>query len=299
MNSISAPRTITLNAGLAGTELSAVASQWTERDCRIYALGIGAGQTDPMTELEYTTENSQGHPQQVYPTFGVIPGGRVGVRGLLNLLGDAVDVGRMLHGEQRLVLHRPLPPAASVITTGRINAIWDKGNATVIETVTATADATTGEPYCTTTQSLFFRGIGGWGGERGPAAVTTTPGRAADDRFVVQTRRDQPLLYRLSGDSNPLHSDPLAAASAGFDRPILHGLCVFGIVGRTLLTAYGAADPRRFGELAARFRRPTMPGDTLVISVWNNGPTGFEFVVERDGGEQVLSGGRFTSRGGA
>lgn len=297
---MSSPRSTQVKSGLSpdliGASLPRDEWTWTERDCRIYALGIGAGSHDPLDELEYTTENSHGRAQKVYPTLGVLAGTRVGIRGLVDMLGDAVDVRQMLHGGQHLTQHRPLPLQASVVTTGKISAMWDKGNATVIETVTDTADVETGELYCTSTQSLFFRGVGGWGGERGPAPMETPSNvaRDADERLVVPTRPDQTLLYRLSGDENPLHSDPVAAKAAGFDRPIMHGLCVYGVVGRVLLNTCSGADHRLFRELSARFRRPAMPGDDLVISVWRDVQPGrFDFEVSRPDGERLLSRGRY------
>lgn len=160
----------TLTPDLVGIPLAPIESSWTSLDCVLYALAIGAGQADSSCELEYTTDNTADHPQKVYPTFGVLSGARCGIIGLLSLLGDAVDVSQMLHGSQRTEQVRPLPTAATVVTRGRVTAAWDKQTATVVETQTETSDMATGEVYCRSTQSLFFRGVGGWGGERGPSA---------------------------------------------------------------------------------------------------------------------------------
>ena len=281
-----------LSRDLLGTPLKPGTMRWTARDCALYALGIGAGQADPLRELEFTT----GRGQVVYPTFGVVPGGVVGVGHLLELLGDAVDASTVLHGEQTCEQLEPLPTQADVVITGRISAIWDKGSSTVIETTTDTSDGDSGIAYCRTTASLFFRGVGGWGGERGPAgAARGAPERAPDRVLAVGTRPDQALLYRLSGDTNPLHVDPDAAARAGFERPILHGLCVYGVVGRVLLSEYAAADPRRFGSLKGRFSRPTWPGDTLTIESWHE-PDGVLFQVRNQRGDTVMTNGSFTVR---
>ncbi|MDT3446815.1 MULTISPECIES: MaoC/PaaZ C-terminal domain-containing protein [unclassified Pseudofrankia] len=281
-----------INADLVGVKLGPLPGSWDSRDCALYALGIGAGQEDPLRELEFTTYSLGGRQQVVYPTFGVLAGGRVGVGSLLEVLGDAVDPGTMLHGEQKYEQLRPFPTEATVVITAEITAVWDKGNATVIETVSEIADVDGGEPYCRSTQAMFFRGIGGWGGERGPSSRPKNIDGAPDRVLRVATRPDQALFYRLSGDNNPLHFDPEFAARAGFDRPILHGLCTYGVVGRKLLAEYAGSDPQRFVSLSGRFSRPAFPGDTLRIDAWQGGEE-VSFVVRRDNGEVLLSNGEF------
>jgi acyl dehydratase len=286
---------VKLDTNLVGTAFEPVASSWDERDCALYALGIGAGQQDPACELEYTTDGSKGRPQLVYPTFGVIHGSNAAVPTLLAALGDAVDFSQMLHGEQKLEQVEAPPSQANVISQARVTAAWDKASATVIETVAETRDADTGTPYFRSTQSMFFRGVGGWGGERGPATAKWLPPAAHPTRtLTASSRPDQALLYRLSGDRNPLHVDPDVAKAAGFERPILHGLCAYGIVGRVLLNAYVDADPSRFVSLEVRFSQPTMPGDTLTIQTWQLSPGVVEFQTINPDGAAVHTGGLFT-----
>jgi acyl dehydratase len=283
-----------LDPNLVGSVLEVVPSSWDERDCALYALGIGAGQQDPAGELEFTTDARPHRPQLVYPTFGVIHGGNAAVPPLLAALGDAVDFSAMLHGEQKLEQLETLPSQAKVISQARVSAAWDKGSATVIETVTETRDARTDTLYCRSTQSMFFRGVGGWGGDRGPATAKWSPPSARPTRTLTATSRpDQALLYRLSGDANPLHVDPVVARAAGFARPILHGLCAYGIVGRVLLNSYVAADPTRFTSLQVRFSQPTMPGDTLTIQTWLTSPGVVEFQTINQDGAAVHTGGLF------
>jgi acyl dehydratase len=283
-----------LDPNLVGTALEPVTTSWDKHDCALYALGIGAGQQDPACELEFTTDGGTDRPQLVYPTFGVIHGGNAAVRPLLAALGDAVDFSTMLHGEQKLELLEALPSQAKVISQAQVSAAWDKGSATVIETVTETRDATTDTPYFRSTQSMFFRGVGGWGGERGPATAKWSPPAAHPTLILnASSRPDQALLYRLSGDTNPLHVDPDVARAAGFDRPILHGLCAYGIVGRVLLNSYVGADPTRFVSLQVRFSQPTMPGDTLTIQTWHVSPRVVEFQTINPNDAAVHTGGLF------
>ncbi|GHB83014.1 3-alpha,7-alpha,12-alpha-trihydroxy-5-beta-cholest-24-enoyl-CoA hydratase [Streptomyces umbrinus] len=278
-----------INDEIAGRRLPAATGSWTGRDTRLYALAVGAGGADPGRELQFTTDNTAGVTQRVLPTFGVIEGCRVGVGGLLHEI-DGVDLSRMLHGTQQVEQHRELPTDAEVITSGRVSAVWDKGKAAVIETEAVTADAESGEPYVTSRQSLYFRGYGGWGGERGPSSRSPTPEAKLDRTLEATTRLDQALLYRLTGDTNPLHSDPAYARAAGFPQPILHGLCVYGIVGRLLLNEFADGDPAAFRSLRGRFSAPTYPGDDLVVSVSSRGPE-HPFVVDNQRGERILSDG--------
>lgn len=254
---------------LLDLKIQAVAGSWSERDCRIYALGVGAGMDDPAEELEYTTENSEGKVLRVLPTFGLIQGCKAGIASALAHL-EQVDLARMLHGEQRIEQHRELPTSAMVKTDARFTAVWDKGSSgAVVETRSFVRDAQTDELYATCDQSLFFRGYGGWGGARGPQSPRSTGSRGAPNaEFTIRTRPDQPLFYRLSGDDNPLHSDPAFARRAGFSRPIMHGLCVFGSVGREMLRQFADGNPAKFKTMGARFSSPTMPGDDLNVSVW-------------------------------
>ena len=268
-----------LSPDIVGTTFDPVVSSWDSRDCALYALGVGAGQHDPTTELQFTTDNTRSHPQVVIPTFAVVAGCAAGIPALIEVMRPHADLAAMLHGEQLVEQLVPLPTAATVETTPRISAAWDKGRATVLESVAEIRDAASGVLYARTTQSLFFRGVGGWGGARGPAsAAATRPERAPDEKLRGSTRPDQALLYRLSGDTNPLHSDPAFARRAGFERPILHGLCTYGAVGRMLLERYADADPSRFVSLAGRMSKPIVPGGELTVLTWEQGGT-IDFIV--------------------
>jgi acyl dehydratase len=245
-----------------GTVGKAVRRSWTSKDSLLYSLGVGAG----TEELAFTTENTANLPQRVLPTFAVILGGggvpfeRIGT----------FNAALMLHGAQRVELFGEIPPEGEIESTGKIAALWDKGEgkAAVAELESESVNLATGEPLFKTKMTAFFRGEGGFGGERGAAASFTLPKRKADHEVRYTTRLDQPLLYRLSGDRNPLHSDPEFAKMGGFDRPILHGLCSYGFTGRALLHTLCGGDPARFRSMDARFSKPVMPGDDLVVSMW-------------------------------
>jgi acyl dehydratase len=239
-------------------------ASWDSKDCLLYALGVGAGVTDPTGfELEFTTENSQDIEQRVLPTFPVVvPGGAMFAE------VGTFNPAMLVHGEQSVELHDSLPVEGTVESVTTITGIYDKGSGAVIATSTLAREKQSGRPLWTTTSSAFIRGEGGWGGDRGPSGATPMPERDADHTVTYPTRTDQALLYRLSGDHNPLHSDPKFAAMGGFDRPILHGLCTFGFTGRALLHTLCGSDPDRFVSMAARFSKPVFPGEVLTVSMW-------------------------------
>src|SRR3984893_5535657 len=222
-----------LNLDAVGRSFGPGATSWSSKDALLYALGVGAGQEDPLRELEFTKENSKGVIQRVLPTFGVIVVQRGGPR---MALGD-FNRAMLVHAEQSLVLHRTLPVEGRASVTSKLVGIYDKGLGTLVVTESTAADSETGTPLLSTTSSAFIRGEGGFGGDRGPSATWARPLREPDHRVTSRTRRDQALLYRLSGDRHPLPSDPTFAAGGGFARPILHGLCTYGVTGRLLLHA--------------------------------------------------------------
>jgi acyl dehydratase len=236
---------------------------WTSTDALLYAVGVGAGLDDPLSELEFTTENSEGITQRVLPTFAVL----ISQTRPARRLGD-FDPALLVHAEQSFELHRPLPVAGTVRTVSSVTAIFDKGSGALIHAENVAVDAATGEPLVTARSGTFIRGEGGFGGERGGSESWQRPGRPADHQVVLPTRPEQALLYRLSGDRNPLHADPKFAARGGFGRPILHGLCTYGFTGRGLLRALCGGDPARFLSMAGRFTQPVYPGQTLVVSIW-------------------------------
>jgi len=237
---------------------------WTERDTLLYALGVGAGTGD----LAYTTENSHDIPQQVLPTFAVICCMGFAAAPLVG----SFNWGMLLHGSQEIRLSAPLPPSGSLSVVAEVADIQDKGpgkNAILILRARGT-DPATGAQVAETLTTLVIRGDGGFGGQPGQrAAAPEFPDREPDARIALPTRDDQALIYRLSGDRNPLHSDPwFAREMAGFPTPILHGLCTYGVASRALLADLAGGQAARLTAVAARFSAPVFPGETLTTSIW-------------------------------
>ena len=251
-----------INPDAAGSVGQPAEFSWTSKDSLLYAMGVGAGVSDPTGfELEFTTENSNDVTQRALPTQVVVMGG-----GSTPGFGDFNPV-HLLHAEQAITLHQPVPAAGTAVATGRVGPIYDKGKAALVYLETDVADVD-GNPMWNTRSGLFIGGEGGWGGDRGPATEWHLPDRDADHVVAYPTRPDQALLYRLNGDRNPLHSDPTFAAAAGFDKPILHGLCTYGFTGRALLHALCDSDPARFGSMGGRFKSPVFPGEILEVHAW-------------------------------
>ncbi len=263
-----------VNPDAVGSTSEPVEVSWDSKDCLLYAVGIGAG-TD---ELAFTTENTNGVEQQVFPTFPVVIGwGRGSALGNIGSFNPAL----LVHGQQSVTLHQPIPVEGSATLETEITAMYDKVKAAVV--VTTTTALMAGAPLYTTTSSMFIRGEGGWGGERGPSGPQNVPPeRAPDHQVTYRMSPDQALTYRLSGDRNPLHSDPSFAAMGGFDRPILHGLCTYGFTGRALLHTLCGSDPARFEHIEGRFTSPVMPGEALTISMWETGDGEAVFVTTVD-----------------
>jgi len=258
-----------INLDAIGKESEPHESSWDSKDCLLYSLGVGAGASDPTGfELEFTTENTKDVSQKALPTMCVVLGG-TGGRGPLAHLGD-VNYSKMVHGEQRVVLHKPLPTQATVLSTSKISNIYDKGKAALVILENIAVDTDDGKPVFTNISKLFFRDEGGWGGDRGPVDKIEFPDRGADHVVSYETRTDQALLYRLNGDRNPLHSDPAFAALGGFPKPILHGLCTYGFTGRALVHLACGSNPDNFKSMDGRFSSPVIPGETLEIRVWED-----------------------------
>jgi acyl dehydratase len=295
-----------MNLDSLGCSSEPVERSWSSTDCILYALGVGAGSDEAVgAELAFTTENSVGFPHKVLPTFATIvgagnratpnnparPGG--GDRGRMVEFGfGTFDPAMLVHGEQSIELFGPIPPDGAVTTTSTITGIYDKGSGAVV-VMEATSVDRLGTPVFTTGTSLFIRGEGGFGGPRGTSgSPAPMPEREPDEVVTCETRNDQALLYRLCGDRNPLHSDPVFAKRAGFDRPILHGLCTYGFTGRALLHRLCGSDPERFGSMSGRFTRPVIPGDTLDISIWRE-EGGARFRTTTSGGAVAIDAGVF------
>lgn len=278
---------------------------WGPSDCILYALGVGAGRD----ELAFVTEDSEGFAQAVLPTFAVLGGPR---RPPPEIVGP-YDPAMLVHGEHVLELAGPIPVRGAVCTTSTIVGIWDKGSGALVVSEARSVDAATGVWRFTNRASAFIRGEGGWGGRRGtsggPAAGASAaaagasaaaagasprpPSRPPDEVVSFETSPDQALLYRLSGDRNPLHSDPSYARRAGFDRPILHGLCTWGFTGRALLARLCGSDPAALRSMEGRFAAPVYPGDRLTVSIWAEGDRA-QFVTAARDGEVVLARGGCT-----
>jgi acyl dehydratase len=273
---------------------------WSSAQALLYALGVGAGGSDDHDELAFTTENSHNTPQQVLPTFAAVLAMRGGdgsdlgdVMGLLRGVGD-FSLAQILHGEQTVILHGALPVAGAATSAGYVSAVYDKGRNAVVDSVVELRAADSGELLAETMSSLVVLGAGGFGGDPGTTPAWALPERPADVTRSYPTRRDQALLYRLSGDRNPLHSDPWFARSAGLEQPILHGLCTYGFAGRALLHEVCGGDPDRFGSMSARFASMVLPGDTLDVAIWRTAD-GAVFRV-RVGDRVVLDRGTFRLR---
>ena len=280
-----------LDHSLVGVPSEPQERSWTSKDALLYAVGVGAGLGDPLQDLEFTTENSEGVRQQVLPTYAVLVAQARTSRGL----GD-FDRAMLVHAEQSFELHRPLPVEGTVRTVATVTGIYDKGSGALVASENVAVDAATGAKLVTSRSGAFIRGEGGFGGERGPSDRWLRPERPPDHQVVQPTRPEQALLYRLSGDRNPLHADPKFAARGGFSRPILHGLCTYGFTGRALLHTLCGSDPARFGSMSGRFSRPVLPGDTLVVSIWREDGDSALFQTATEDGTVVIDHGRMRLR---
>ena len=260
-----------------GATLPAREAAWGPNELILYALGAGVGTNEDPTDprvLQYTWEGEL----KALPTYAVIPVFET-LLGLLDVPGMDFNPMMLLHGEQYTeILAPPLPVQATVVNTARIGAIHDKGagkGALVVTEVTS-CDATTGSPLFRNAFTAFIRGEGGFakpGDPPAPPPGNEPPGRQPDAVVEYPTLRQQALLYRLSGDRNPLHVDPSMAAIGGFERPILHGLCSFAILGRAAIDTCADGDPTRFRSIQVRFAAPVYPGETIVVRLWRESPT--------------------------
>ncbi|MCH8815485.1 MAG: MaoC family dehydratase [Chloroflexi bacterium] len=205
-------------------------------------------------------------------------------------IAGAVEINpvMILHGEQSIQLHQPIPLKATLKTKGTVTAVYDKGKGALI-IIEAKTKTDGGDALFTNTFGVFVRGAGGFGGERGPEAANKAPDRAPDKTVEMITATNQAMIYRLSGDRNPLHVDPAFASMAGYDRPILHGLCSFGYVGRAVLSTYCGNDPARLSALSARFSGVVYPGDTITTEMWDEGSGKIVFQAKTQEGRAVIT----------
>ena len=237
-----------------GATLPSEEMSWTTSDVLLYHLALGA----KADELRYVYERDL----CVLPTFAVVAGTlRDTEPPSLAMPGINVDLVQALHGRQELTVHRTIPPDGRATARSRIVDVYDKGTAAVIVRETST-------PYFTNRTSIFVRNEGGFGGSRGPSTREPVPDRRPDLTVLSPTWPQQALLYRLCGDRNPLHADPDFAALAGFDRPILHGLCTYGVVCKAVVDAALGGDPSRVAGFSVRFAGVVFPGETLRTRIW-------------------------------
>jgi acyl dehydratase len=236
---------------------------WTRRDVQIYHLGLGAGAdpTDPG-ELGYVLEDRL----KVLPSFATVADGRMALMDGLSAPGVDVDLTAVLHAGQRVEAHRPLPPEGTAEQTSRVTAVYDKGRAALLVLRTEAADAD--GPLWSCESLVHVRGEGGFGGDRGPSGRPAAPEGDPDLTADLPTAPGQALLYRLSGDVNPMHSHPDFAALAGFDRPILHGLCSYGMVLKAVVDRVLDGAPERVAAVSTRFSGVAYPGETLRVRMW-------------------------------
>ena len=271
-----------------GYEAPPVETRYDERDLALYALGVGAAE-DPLdeTDLPLVYElHSKGF--RALPSYAAVPA----LNGILTMARDGkmapglnVGADRILHGEQYTRIARPLPPSAKLTHKTKLTKIYDKGKHALLVYETRSFDES-GEELIFNEITSVVRGAGGWGGERGPSEAENVPPARPPDATTRQTiHRNQALLYRLSGDWNPLHADPNFARAFGFQVPILHGLCTFGYATRHVIAAFAGGDPRTFKSIKVRFADSVLPGETLVTEMWRESPTRILFqckVAERD-----------------
>jgi acyl dehydratase len=270
-----------LNLDIIGKPTDAIRHAYTWRDAVIYALGVGARMP---AEVDYLFEMPG---PKVLPTFAVVPSfsAMILVAGKLG-----ANLAMLVHGEQTIRLHRTIPASGTFATVAEVKAIYDKGKGAVAVVEARTSDDS-GVPVFDNVFSIFIRGAGGFGGERGPEAVSHLPtdGRAPDHTLSERTSTEQAAIYRLSGDLNPLHMSAQMAKLVGYDRPILHGLCTYGFAGRAVLAMVCGGDPGRLVSLSARFSAPVFPGDELTTQLWALGADRFAVQVCNQDGKAVLT----------
>jgi acyl dehydratase len=240
--------------------------KYTDRETMLYAIGIGMG-ADPLNrnELSYVFEQ---------PALKTVPSMATVLTRIPLLKDCGYDYTKVVHGEQLLTLHRPLPAEGELIASARVTAAYDKGagKGAVIYTEAVVKSATDGKPMFTLLGSTFARGDGGFGGPAGSGPQPhPIPDRKPDATMILQTRKDQALLYRLNGDRNPLHADPDLAKRVGFPVPILHGLCTYGIACRAILQTVAAYDHTRITGFDVRFSAPVYPGEAIATDMWIDG----------------------------
>ncbi len=270
-----------LKTELVGKKYNLGEFTYTHRDAIIYALSVGADETD----LEFLYEK---HGPKVYPSYATVASG-LGGDVILQEIG--INLVTIIHGGQRVTVHGALPPNATVTTEATIAGIYDKGKNALVEL--EFKSSVDGEVLFENLVAMIIRGEGGFGGERGPARENkVAPDRAPDKQLKIQTEKRQALMYRLSGDWNPLHADPEIAKMVGFEAPILHGLCTYGCTTRAIVRELCDNDPAKLRSMEVRFSSPVIPGDLLTVETTTEGKTVF-VEVKNEAGATVLTNGVF------
>lgn len=265
-----------------------VTQTYSDNFTMLYALSIGLG-ADPVDERQLPYVHDKG--LRAFPTMAVV----LATPGFWSMQPEfEIDWKHVLHGEQELVVHRSLPPAGMVTGQLRITAIDDKGadKGALIHSERELVDASSGDPLATLRQTTFARSDGGFGGDN-PRRESSwvRPDRAPEHSCALPTAPNSALLYRLTGDRNPLHADPAVARAARFDRPILHGLCTYGVVAHAIVRSLAGYDAARLRRLGGRFSSPVMPGETIQTSIWEESD-GLLFEATATNGRVVLTHGR-------
>ncbi len=269
-----------LNLDLVGKRMDARTHAYAWKDCVLYALGVGA-RVDK--ELDFLFEAAG---PKVLPTFAVVPS----FTAMLDVAGKlGANMAMVVHGEQTIRLHRAIPANGTFTTIAEVKGIYDKGKGALAVVEAKTVDEK-GAPVFDNVFSIFVRGAGGFGGDRGPETVAIDPpDRSPDFTITERTSPEQAAIYRLSGDLNPLHIAPSFANAVGFPKPILHGLCTYGFAGRAVVQGACGGDPARLRSFAARFSAPVFPGDELATSGWDAGGGRWIVRTANQDGKVVLS----------
>jgi acyl dehydratase len=264
---------------------------WTPDDVMLYALAVGLGRPDPTYFLDFTTENSSGRPLRVLPAFAALLATRTEPP-----IPGTYDPAAGLHAGQSFCMLKNLPVEGKARIQWTTVDVTDRPRGVLVVQRAVATDVGTGEALFVADSSSFI--LGAKSGRRGDGNHDRAPERqrSADLIMDVSTTVDQALLYRLTGDRNPLHTDPDVARRVGFDRPILHGMCTFGVVARALACKVFDEDPARLQSMESRFTRPVWPGETLRIEAWDEGDSAFSFTVRNDAGDYVMSHGSISGR---
>lgn len=271
---------MSLNLDIIGKKLEAEPFTYDRDTVILYALGVGAG----MGELDFIYEKNL----KVLPTFAVVPFIPTFLSVFVPKAG--LNLFKVLHGEQTVILHKPIAPAGTIHTSMVCESIYDKGDSGAIVNVHLESRDGEGEVVFENRAVIVDRGAGSFGGDRGPKTEKLIPPEGKEPDFAVEyaISKDQAALYRLSGDKNPLHIDPEFAQRGGFERPILHGLCTYGYAGRAIVQSACGGDPAKLKSFSARFLNVVFPGETIVVSGWKRNADDYIIQVKAGDGRMVL-----------